>query len=227
DFKDVKKVVGKTFGRMKSKRVAPRFNPKEPEPLGGKRVEVHIPAQLPLVAFTLPVPAWEPHKNDKEVAAIALATELLAGGKSAILNQVLVNEKRVVISAGAGYDPFTMGLDLWYAYGATGIGQDVATFEQAFWDLMQDMGETLPDARKFEAAKLRMIANTVFAQDSLYLRAKHIGILETVGIGADEKDRWLDLIREVSPEQVRDAFKKWFKPERATTGVLLPKAVQS
>ncbi len=227
DFKDVKQVVGKTFGRMKSSRVEPRFNPKEPEPLGAKRVEVVIPAQLPLVAFTLPVPAWEPHKNDKEVAAIALATELLAGGKSAILNQVLVNEKRVAISAGAGYDPFTMGLDLWYAYGSTGIGQDVAKFEQAFWTLMDDMGKELPDKRKFEAAKLRMIANTVFAQDSLYLRAKHIGILETVGIGADEKDRWLDLIREVSPEQVRDAFKKWFKPERATTGVLLPKEVQS
>ncbi|MDQ6983506.1 MAG: insulinase family protein, partial [Ghiorsea sp.] len=61
----------------------------------------------------------------------------------------------------------------------------------------------------------------------LYLRAKHIGILETVGIGADEKDRWLDLIREVTPEQVQDAFKTWFKPNRATTGVLLPQAVES
>ncbi|MDQ7003923.1 MAG: pitrilysin family protein [Ghiorsea sp.] len=227
DFREVKKVVQRSFGKMNAKKVVARFNPKEPEPLGAKRVEVVVPAQLPLVAFTLPVPAWEPHRNDKEVAAIALATELLAGGKSAILNQVLVNEKRVAISAGAGYDPFTMGLDLWYAYGATGIGQDVAQFEQAFWALMDEMGQVLPDQRKFEAAKLRMVANSVFAQDSLYLRAKHIGILETVGIGADEQDRWLDLIRQVTPEQVRDAFKIWFKPSRATTGVLLPQAVES
>jgi len=227
DFSEVKKVVKRSFGKMKGKAVAPRFNPKEPEPLGAKRVEVVIPAQLPLVAFTLPVPAWEPHHNDKEVAAIALATELLAGGKSAILNQVLVNEKRVAVSSGAGYDPFTMGLDLWYAYGSTGIGQDVAKFEQAFWALMDKMGKELPNQRKFEAAKLRIIANTVFAQDSLYLRAKHIGILETVGIGADEKDRWLDLIREVTPEQVQDVFKTWFKPNRATTGVLIPQAVES
>jgi len=168
------------------------------------------------------VPSWQPGENDKEVAALAVATSMLAGGKSAILNQVLVNEKRAAVSVGAGYDPFTMGLDLWYAYGATGMNQDVANFEKEFWALMDKMGQELPNTRKFEAAKRRMIAGAVFAQDSLYLRAKHIGILETVEIGADNKDKWLDLIREVSPEQVRDAFKIWFKPNRATTGLLLP-----
>ncbi|MDX8382127.1 MAG: pitrilysin family protein [Ghiorsea sp.] len=223
DFSQVKKVVGKTFGKMGTRNIEPRFNPTEPEPLGAKRVEVVIPAQLPMVAFTLPVPSWVPHKNDKQAAALTLATEILAGGNSAVLNEVLVNEQRVAVSAGAGYDPATMGLDLWYAYGTTGIGQDVATFEKAFWSLMKDMGNRLPDARKFKAAKRRLITNAVFAQDSLYLRAKQIGTLETVGIGADEKDRWLDLIREVTPEEVQAAFKTWIKPERATTGLLLPK----
>jgi len=225
NFAQVKKVVSQSFGKMKAENIAPRFNPTEPEPLGAKRVEVVIPAQLPMVAFTLPVPSWVPHENDNQAAALALATEILAGGNSAVLNQVLVNEQRVAVSAGAGYDPATMGLDLWYAYGTTGIGQDVAKFEKAFWALMEKMGNTLPDERKFKAAKRRLIANAVFAQDSLYLRAKQIGTLETVGIGANEKDRWLDLIREVTPEEVQDAFKTWIKPDRSTTGLLLPKEV--
>jgi len=227
DFQAVKKVVGNTFGRMKARPIAPRFNPIEPEPLGAKRVVVHIPAQLPMVAVTLPVPSWVPHQNDKEAAAIAVATEMLAGGRSALLHQVLVNEKQVAVSAGAGYDPFTMGLDLWYAYGAIGIGQTEQQFEQAFWRLMAQQATSLPNARKLKAAKRRMIADAVFAQDSLYLRAKHIGILETIGIGASEKDRWLTLIREVTPEQVRDVFRQWIKPERATTGILKPKGETS
>jgi len=222
DFNQVEKVVKQTFGRLKKRDVEPRFNPSEPEPLGPKRVEVRLPAQLPMMAFTMPVPSWKPHKNDQEVAALALATEMMSGGKSAVINQVLVNEKRVAVSAGSGYDPFAMGLDLWYAYGSIGIGQPVEKFEKEFWSLMKKMGETMPDSRKFEAAKRRLIASTVFAQDSLYLRAKHIGILETVGIGAGEKDRWLDLIREVKPEQVRDVIKKWIQPHRTTTGILLP-----
>ena len=223
DFKAIKKVVGKTFGRMKSRHVEPRFNPIEPEPLGAKRVEVKLPAQLPMVAVTIPVPSWQPGHNDRQVAALALATEIMAGGKSAVLNEVLVNAQRKAVSVGAGYDPFTMGLDLWYAYGVLGVGQKVPDFEQAFWALMADMGNKLPDARKFKAAKRRLIANEVFAQDSLYLRAKHIGILETVGIGADEKDRWLTLIREVTPEDVRDAVHIWMQKARSTTGVLIPK----
>ncbi|MDX8384062.1 MAG: pitrilysin family protein [Ghiorsea sp.] len=221
-FSAVKKAVKRSFGRMKNRGMLTRFNPTEPAPLGAKRVEVNLPAQLPLVAFTLPVPAWVPHENDKQVAALAVATSIMAGGKSAVLQQVLVNEKRSAVSAGAGYDPFTMGLDLWYAYGSTGIGQLVAAFEQDFWQLVGKMGKELPNKRIFEAAKRRMIASAVFAQDSLYLRAKHIGILETVGIGADQQDRWLDLIRQVSREEVRDAIHTWIKPERTTTGVLQP-----
>lgn len=223
DFKAVEKIVRRTFGKLKAREVTPRFNPTEPAPLGAKRVEVELTAQLPLVAMTMAVPSWIPNSNDKEVAALAVATEIMAGGNSALMNQVLVNEKRVAVSSGAGYDPFTMGLDLWYAYGAMGMEQSTAAFEKSFWQLMDVMGKELPDPRKFKAAKRRLIANAVFAQDSLYLRAKHIGILETVGIGADQQDRWLDLIREVTPEQVRDAVKTWLKPSRATTGVLLPK----
>ena len=225
NFQQVKKVVGKTFGKMKARKVEPRFNPTEPEPLGAKRVIVELPAQLPMVAVTIPVPSWQPSKNDKEAAALALATEILAGGKSAVLNRVLVNEKRVASAAGAGYDPFTMGLDLWYAYGALGVGQTVSSFEKSFWALIDEMSKTLPDKRRFAAAKRSVIANAVFAQDSLYLRAKHIGILETVGIGAVQQDKWLDLIRAVQPEDVRDAIARWLKPNRATTGVLQPKRV--
>ncbi|MDQ6976505.1 MAG: insulinase family protein, partial [Ghiorsea sp.] len=222
DFHQVKKVVAKTFGKMKARKVEPRFNPTEPEPLGAKRVLVELPAQLPMVAFTLPVPSWLPGKNDKEAAALALATEILAGGKSAVLNRVLVNEKRSAAAAGAGYDPFTMGLDLWYAYGALGVGQSTASFEADFWALIDKMGKTLPDERRFAAAKRSLIANAVFAQDSLYLRAKHIGILETVGIGSMQQDKWLDLIRAVQPEDVRDAIARWLQPNRATTGILQP-----
>ena len=225
DFNSLKKSVSKTFGRLKSRAVEPRFNPTEPEPLGAKRVEVNLPAQLPMVAFTIPVPSWKPGVNDKEVAALAVATEIMAGGRSAQLNQILVNDQKTAVSVGAGYDPFTMGLDLWYAYGVMGIGQSVEKFEQSFWSEMEKFGHTLSGKEQLASAKRRLIASAVFEQDSLYLRAKHIGILETVGIGAEHKDDWYDLIREVSAEQVRDVVAKWLKTDRSTTGILMPKQV--
>lgn len=151
-----------------------------------------------------------------------MATQLLAGGRSAKMTHELVDRQRVSFSAGAGYDPFGMGLDLWYAYGVLGPKQTPEKFEKAFWKMMQKMQKLPPSKKELAAAKRQMIASEVFARDSLYLRAKHIGILETVGIGASHQDEWLTAIRNVTAADVQNVFKEWIRYDRSTTGLLLP-----
>ncbi len=222
DFDHVKKTVARTFGRMKAKPVAERFNPVEPEPFGPKRVIVKLPAQLPMLAVSIPTPVWKPGENDRQVAALAVATHVLAGGRTARIQQELVDDQRKAFSASAGYDPFSMGLDLWYAYAMLGPKQTPEAFEKALWILMADLAETPVSDKRLAAAKRNMIAAQVFAQDSLYLRAKNIGRMEVVGIGASHRDEWLEAIRKVSAEDVQKVAGKWLRPERATTGILLP-----
>jgi len=222
DFKHVQKVVGKTFGKLKSRPVSPRFNPVEPEPLGPKRVTVNLPAELPMLTVTIPVPVWHPGENDSEVAALAVATQILSGGRSAVLNRSIVDEQRKAFSVSAGYDPFGMGLDLWYAYGMLGPKQPVEAFEQALWQAIGKLAKDGPGKNELAAAIRNMVADEVFAQDSLYLRAKQIGAMETVGIGADKMDDWLAAVRKVTAADVQQALKRWIKPDRATTGLLKP-----
>jgi len=224
DFADVKKVVARSFGKMKKQYVVPRFNPVEPEPIGAKRMTARLPAQLPMLAVALPVPVWQPGVNDREAAALAVATEILAGGRSAVLNREIVDKQRKAFSASAGYDPFGMGLDLWFAYGMLGPKQTPEAFEAALWKSIGKMRDAGPDAAQLAAAKRRMIADQVFGQDSLYLRAKEIGRLETVGIGADRRDDWLAALRGVRAQDVRKVLKRWIDRERSTTGLLLPEA---
>jgi zinc protease len=222
NFEHVKKTVARTFGRLKAKPVTERFNPVEPEPFGPKRITVRLPAQLPMVAITLPVPVWKPGVNDRQAAALAVATHVLAGGRTARMQQELVDDQRKAFSASAGYEPFSMGLDLWYAYGMLGPKQTTAAFEKALWELMKDMANTPVSKKQLAAAKRNMIAAHVFAQDSLYLRAKGIGHMEVVGIGASHRDEWIEAIRKVSAKDVQNAVRTWLKPARATTGVLQP-----
>ncbi len=224
DFEHLKRVVKRSFGRLPKRDIAPRFDPVEPEPLGPKRVTVRVPAQLPMLAVAMPVPVWHPGDNDREAAALAVATRILAGGRSALLTRTLVDEQRKAFAVSAGYDPFGMGIDLWYAYGMLGRGQSPEAFEQAFWRQIDALTEKGPDARQLAAARRNMIADEVFAQDSLYLRARQIGEMETVGIGADRMDDWLAAVRKVSADDVRQALKRWIRPERSTTGLLQPLA---
>jgi len=223
DFAHVKQVVKRTFGRLKKRPAPPRFNPAEPEPIGPKRMLANLPARLPMEVIAMPAPVWHPGKNDVEAAALAVATEILAGGRSAVLTRKLVDEQRKAFSAGAGYDPFSMGVDLWNAYGMLGPKQTAAAFAKAFWATMRDLQKKGPNKAQLAAAKRGMIANEVYAQDSLYLRAREIGTLESVGIGADKRDAWLAAIRKVTAADVRRVLKRWIRPERATTGLLQPK----
>jgi len=222
DFAHVKKVVRRTFGRLKKRPVTPRFNPAEPEPLGPKRMVARLPAQLPMLAITMPVPVWHPGENDAQAAALAVATEILAGGRSAMLNREIVDRQRKAFSTAAGYDPLSMGIDLWFSYGMLGAGQSPAAFEKAFWDVISRLKNKGPDNAQLAAAKRRIIADEVFAQDSLYLRAKEIGIMETVGVGADRRDDWLNAIRQVTAADAQRVLRRWIRPERATTGLLQP-----
>jgi len=222
DFEQVKQTVAKTFGALPARPVPARFDPVEPEPFGPKRVTVKLPAQLPVVAVMVPVPVWKPGVNDREVAALAVATQILAGGRSALLTRELVDRQRKAFSVWAGYDPFGMGLDLWAVSGDLGKGQKPADFEAALWKLIDGMAAKEVDAETLAAAKLNMIADETFAQDSLYLRAKEIGRMEVVGIGAKHRDEWLAAIRKVTAAGVKEAVARWLKVDRSTTGLLEP-----
>ena len=222
DFSSVKKTVAKTFGRLKKRPVSARFNPVEPEPIGAKRMVARLPAQLPMLAVGIPVPVWHPGENDREVASLAIATEILAGGRSAILNREIVDKQRKAFAAAAGYDPFSMGIDLWFAYGMLGPKQTPEAFEKALWATIGDLRDTGPSAVQLAAAKRRMTADEIFSQDSLYIRAKQIGMLETVGIGADKRGDWLEALQGVTAKDVQQVLRKWIKVERSTTGVLQP-----
>jgi len=222
DFEQMKKAVAASFGRLKAQPVAPRFNPVEPEPFGPKRIKVVLPAQLPMLAVTIPVPVWQPGENDREVAALTLATHIMAGGRSARLSREIVDQQRLAFAAGAGYDPSAMGLDLWYAYGMLGPDQKPEAFEKALWALIDDMAVNPVGEKRLNAAKRNIIAANVFAQDSLYLRAKEIGQMEVVGLGAANRDNWLQQIDKVQPEDIQKAVARWLKQERSTTGLLQP-----
>ena len=222
DFAHVRQVVARTFGRLKKRPVPPRFNPVEPEPLGPKRMIANLPAQLPMEVIAMPVPVWHPGKNDTQAAALAVATEILDGGRSAVLTRQLVDQQRKAFSVGAGYDPFSMDINLWNAYGMLGSKQTATAFEKAFWTTIAGLRDKGPSEAQLAAAKRGIIADEVYAQDSLYLRAKEIGELESVGIGADQRGIWLDAIRKVTAANVKKVLKHWIRRERATTGLLQP-----
>ncbi|RME83846.1 MAG: insulinase family protein, partial [Zetaproteobacteria bacterium] len=138
----------------------------------------------------------------------------------------LVDEARVAFSAEAGYDPFTLGGDLWYAFIEIPRGKKPEAAEARFWDVVRELARGDFGDDELARVKRNVRAEYIYAQDSLYLRAMRLGRLETLGIGAANAERWLELIANVSREDVMRVVKRYLRPERATIGVLQPMEAQ-
>lgn len=220
-FKAVQAWTKRSFGQMKAQTALTRFQPIEPAQLGEKHIEVHVPAKLRAVDIAIQVPVWLPGKNDQQAAALAVATEILGGGKGALLVRALVDQQQQASAVGVYHDPFGMGLDLWYVSAQLSATQDVHDYQEAFWKTLHQLQTSISDDY-VKAAKKRLISDEIFAQDSLYLRAKKAGMMETVGIGADHMSRWLTLLRQVKKEQVIEVMQQFLRKKHSTTGVLYP-----
>jgi len=69
--------------------------------------------------------------------------------------------------------------------------------------------------------KTRLIANTIYSQDSQATLARLYGAALTVGLSVDHVKTWPDRIRAVTAEEVRNVAKNYLDLRRAVTGHLI------
>ena len=65
-------------------------------------------------------------------------------------------------------------------------------------------------------------ASDVYQQDSLFYQGMRLGVLETVGLGWNRLDDYLQRLQAVTPEQVREVARKYLSDERLTVATLEP-----
>ena len=71
-------------------------------------------------------------------------------------------------------------------------------------------------------AKERMVAEAVFARDSLSGGARTLGAAVASGLSVEDVERWPDNIATVTAEQINEAAKALVNKNRSVTGLLLP-----
>ena len=71
-------------------------------------------------------------------------------------------------------------------------------------------------------AKERMVAEAVYARDSLSGGARALGAALASGLSVDDVESWPDNIAAVTAKQINAAAKALFDNNRSVTGLLLP-----
>jgi predicted Zn-dependent peptidase len=200
------------FGPLPA-RSAPVAMPTEPlapltEPVREERVE-DVPNDRLHLAFRLPV------DDTPEFFASALALDALAGLATSRLYQRLVRREQVATNVSA----HAMGLVDGVSLGFIGIdvaegtsADDVETTAMAELERFGDDGPTAVEMESALADSERSWLSALASQEERADLISHHALLQG---DAHYVNTYLDRLAEITPEQVRDAARRWLQPRSA------------
>ncbi len=223
---EVFELAQKHFGSIPARQLPARKPQDEPPQLGPKRVTVKAPAELPYVLMTFRVPALRDPEKDWEPYALEMLSAVLDGSEAARLRRTLVREERLASSANASYENIARGPAFFYLDATPSAGRSALEAEQGLRREMAKVIENGVTEEELERAKAQAIAAQVFQRDSMFFQARIIGTLETTGISYRTIDLQLKKLREVTPEQVREVARKYFRDDALSIAYLDPQPVK-
>lgn len=205
----------------------PKPRPEIPQS-GERRITVKAPAQLPYLLMLYKAPsltqavAGDAAAGTDEIFALEVLAELLDGGDSARLTRNLVRGAEVAASAGAGYSMVSRLESMFTFSGTPTQGRDVQELEAALRAEVVKLQQELVSSEELERVKIRAITSNIYQQDSMFFQAYIIGMLEAVGLDWRWKDKYVDGVRAVTAEQVREVARKYLNDDQLTVAVLEP-----
>jgi len=151
-----------------------------------------------------------------------LLAGILDGGDSARLSKNLIRGSKIATSAGAGYSLDSRMQTLFLLSGVPAKGVTSAELEQALLQVLEEIKTTIITEDELLRVKAQVISSAVYEQDSMFYQAMKIGAAETVGIGWQVEEQYVEQIKKVTAEQIQQVAKKYFIPTTLTIASLKP-----
>ena len=219
---ELRPLAERTYGTVASRRVPPRRRLAEPPQHAERRIALHHErVQQPVLVRSWLAPSYASAGHEHCYALELLAEILGGGGTSRLFREVVVERS---LAAGAGCFFRGTGLDgaTFRVYATPRPGVAMADLEGA---VAGEVGKVLADgvtADELERTRKRLIAEAIYARDSLSGAARVFGSALTSGESVGDVEAWPARIAAVTLEQVHAAARHVFRPEQSVTAELLP-----
>ena len=220
-------LVEKYFGDIPSSDSIVRPNNFEVKQEGERRVDLSIPANLPLIFMGYKVPsALEAEAESTDPATLLLTSLILDGTNSSRLSKKLVRDEQIALQAGNYYDYGSRYETGFTFIGVPANGVSLETLEKAFKEEIKSLQTTPVSQAEIDRIIGLYEASNIYAKDSVYAQAMLIGQAETTGEGWQNAENRVELLKQVTPEMIQAAAQKYFQDDLATIAMLHPETAQ-
>ncbi|MCU7809359.1 MAG: insulinase family protein, partial [Candidatus Thiodiazotropha sp. (ex Semelilucina semeliformis)] len=216
------KLAEQYFGPLKPEQIARPKPRTEPVQKGIKRFTVKAPARQPYLILGYKTPVigkadapWEPY-------ALEMLAYVLDGGSSARLTNHLIRGSKLAASADASYNAFSRLSGMLTMDAVPTPGKSVEKIETALLEEIERFKTELVSEKEMERVRNQIIAAKVFEKDSVFYQAMLIGQLETIGLDWRLADEYVDHLKQVTPEQIREVAQKYLVENNLSVAVLEP-----
>jgi zinc protease len=219
DTKKTMALVQKYFGAIASQPQPKRPNLTEPPHTAERRSTIEDPlARLARVDI-----AWiVPPSGGVDGDALDVLSDVLSGGRSGRLNEVLVRQKQIATSAGAGNDD-TRGPGLFQAFATVAPGKDAAEVESAIYTEIDKIKDGKIEDWELDKARNSARRNAAAAETSTLQRAIQLGQYALFYNDPNLINTRVDRIVKVTGADVQRVAQKYFTKENRSVIVTVAK----
>lgn len=218
---EVKALAEKHYGPLPRKDVPARERVAEPEHWAGSRVELSSPqVGQPSVSLSYRAPSYATAEPAGRAYALEVLSELL-DGTTGRLYRSLVVEQELAAATGSGYSPNGLNGSTFSFWISPRPGVEVQPVEAALRAEIERLLAEGVTEDEVARAKQRLIAQTVYANDSAGSAAQIIGGALTTGSTIADVEDWPNRIASVTADAVEAAAEALFRPANSVTSVLL------
>jgi zinc protease len=221
DVDQVSALVQNTYGKIERRpEFGARVRPQEPLPAAARTVTLADPRveQPTLQRFYLVPSATTARRGESE--ALDVLAHVLGGGANSRLYRTLVVERGLAVNAGSSYQGTALDATRFAIYGTPQSGVSLAQLEAGIDAVLTEISNGI-SADELERAKTRLIADSIYAQDSQSTLARWYGAALASGLTVESVRDWPDRVRTVTADAVRDAAREWLDRRRSVTGYLV------
>ncbi|MDX1541270.1 MAG: pitrilysin family protein, partial [Geminicoccaceae bacterium] len=222
DAEELRPLAEKHYGQIPPREVPERVRVQEPPQAAAREVElrderVRQPAWVRSWLAPSQTTGATEHAYPLEVMS-----EVLGGTSTSRLYRSLVIDKKLATSAGSYYRGSSLDHGTFRIYASPRPGVSLDELEAAVEEELARLESEPITQAEIDRATTRMVAEAVYARDSLSTAVRSFGVALSTGQTVEDVEAWPERISAVTAEEVAAAAAFVLRPESSTTGRLLP-----